>query len=263
MSPSPRVTSTSRTLAPHADAPPTPPEERSVASPTAIEALLEELGPQLRLGGAPVESLQRFATGIASIDELTEGGFPRGRLSEIAGPASSGRTSLALALLAGATASGEIASLVDLADAFDPASAEAAGVALERVLWVRPPGLKEALTCTERLIDASGFALVLLDLATAKGLARSPAPATWPRLTRAASSTGTGLVVLSHQRIAGSYTELAMELEPARARFSTSPALLEGLETGIARFRGGSAGKAHLPARQAYGLPSSRITHAG
>ena len=111
------MTSTSRTLAPHADAPPTPPEERSVASPTAIEALLEELGPQLRLGGAPVESLQRFATGIASIDELTEGGFPRGRLSEISGPASSGRTSLALALLAGATASGEIASLVDLAAA--------------------------------------------------------------------------------------------------------------------------------------------------
>ena len=104
MSPSPRVTSTSRTLAPHADAPPTPPEERSVASPTAIEALLEELGPQLRLGGAPVESLQRFATGIASIDELTEGGFPRGRLSEISGPAASGRTSLALALRAGALA---------------------------------------------------------------------------------------------------------------------------------------------------------------
>jgi hypothetical protein len=75
---------------------------------------------------------------------LLGGGFPRGGLSEIAGPPSSGRTSLALALLAAATARGEVAALVDAADAFDPPSAEAAGVALARLLWVRPPGLTEA-----------------------------------------------------------------------------------------------------------------------
>jgi recombination protein RecA len=103
-------------------------------------------------------------TGIPDLDRLLEGGFPHGRLSEIAGPLSSGRTSLALCLLARATRAGEMVAVVDAADAFDPASAQAAGARLDRVLWARAPGWREALRSAERLLEAHGFALVLLDL---------------------------------------------------------------------------------------------------
>lgn len=199
----------------------------------AVDALLRDLGPQLRLGGAPLETSPRFETGIEAIDALTGGGFSRGSLSEISGPSSSGRTSLALALLASTTRRGEVASVVDLADALDPGSAGAAGVDLEQVLWVRPPALREALRCTERLLEASGFALVLLDVTPP---AKIPTVA-WQRLSRAAQSSNTALVVLSDQRVAGASAEIALEFEPARARFTGTPSLLEGLEIEVALVR--------------------------
>ena len=159
-----------------------------------IAALLRDLGPQLQLGPGRLaaEPPGRFATGIPDIDALLGGGFPRGHLSEIAGPPSSGRTSVALALLARATRAGEIAAVVDDADAFDPASAAAAGVRLECVLWVRAPRPREALRSTERLLEARGFDLVLLDLGSA------PAGAGFSRLARTAASTGTALVQLGN-----------------------------------------------------------------
>ena len=92
-------------------------------------------------GVVPASQLQRpappmAATSVAAVDQLT-GGLPRGALSEICGPASSGRSSLLLAALAARTAAGEACALVDVTDSFDPVSAEAAGVDLRRVLWVR------------------------------------------------------------------------------------------------------------------------------
>ena len=76
------------------------------------------------------------STGLAVLDALT-GGLPRGALSEITGPASSGRTGVMLAALAGSTQREEACALVDASDNFDPASAALAGVDLERLLWVR------------------------------------------------------------------------------------------------------------------------------
>ena len=64
---------------------------------------------------------------------------PAGALSEISGPSSSGRTTLLLRLLARATAAGSCAAVIDPSDGFDPPSAEAQGVVLDRVLWVRAP----------------------------------------------------------------------------------------------------------------------------
>ncbi len=218
---------------------PTQPERPAVQTTTstkplgAVEALLRDLGPQLWRGGGPRETVSRFETGIEAIDTLTGGGFSRGSLSEIAGPCSSGRTSLAMALLASTTRRGEVASVVDLADALHPGSADTAGVDLERVLWVRPPALREALRCTERLLEASGFALVLLDLTPRVKIA----PAVWPRFARAAESSNTALVVLSPQRVTGTAAEIALEFEPARAHFTGTPALLEGLEIEVALVR--------------------------
>ena len=64
------------------------------------------------------------------------GEIPRGALTEISGPGSSGRTTFLYALLAAASAGQEFCALIDTADAFDPASAAAAGVRLSQVLWV-------------------------------------------------------------------------------------------------------------------------------
>ena len=79
---------------------------------------------------------EMVSSGIPELDMLT-GGWPRGCLSEICGSASSGRTSIALSALAQATQRGEACALVDASDALDPASAAAAGVEMERLLWIR------------------------------------------------------------------------------------------------------------------------------
>jgi hypothetical protein len=76
------------------------------------------------------------SSGIVSLDALI-GGLPRGGLTEITGPDSSGRTSVLLAALAAATQRGEICALIDATDSFHPHSAAAAGIDLARLLWVR------------------------------------------------------------------------------------------------------------------------------
>jgi hypothetical protein len=76
------------------------------------------------------------SSGIPQLDLLT-GGLARGCLTEICGAASSGRTSVLLFALARATQRGEVCALVDASDAFDPASAAAAGMEMSRLLWVR------------------------------------------------------------------------------------------------------------------------------
>jgi hypothetical protein len=123
---------------------------------------------------------------------------------------------------------------------------------LDRVLWVRTdrepaPGKLRGqsrgrggrddrsganisrllLRSAERILKAHGFALVLLDL-TIPNLRISPA--TGPRLVRAAASTGTALVIATRTRCMGTAAEIAIELTPARAHFTGTPALLEGLE---------------------------------
>ena len=194
--------------------------------------------PLVRLGGLS-EAPARLSTGLEPVDRLLAGGFPRGRLSEISGPVSSGRTSLALALSAAATRAGEVAAWLDAADAFDPTSARAAGIELDRLLWIRAPRVREALQGAERLLTARGFALVVLDLCRGvePGAARALGAATWQRLARAAAASGTALVVLGKDRFIGSHAALAVDLRATRLRFATSPGWLEGLDARIALAR--------------------------
>jgi hypothetical protein len=209
-----------------------------------LAALLRELGPRLRRSSelSALSAPAHRPSGIPALDRLLGGGFPCGRLSEIAGPAGAGCTSLALALLAATTRAGGSAALVDGADAFDPASAAAAGADLARTLWARAPRPREALRAAELLAVARGFALVLVDLPAGAG---ALPPARWQRLARAAAGSESALVVLtSGARAAGRSADLALELRPARARFSGRPALLEALETEavLVRRRGGAPG---------------------
>jgi len=96
--------------------------------------LLADVTPASRLEAHP--SPEMVSSGVFAIDALT-GGLPRGCLSEICGPASSGRTTVLLAALAAATRRGEFCAVVDAGDVLDPLSVTAAGVELERLLWVR------------------------------------------------------------------------------------------------------------------------------
>ena len=77
------------------------------------------------------------STGIAELDVLLRGGFPRGSLIELCGTSTSGRTSVSFALLAQATARQEVCAFVDVSDSLDPMSLAAAGVDLTRLLWIR------------------------------------------------------------------------------------------------------------------------------
>jgi recombination protein RecA len=116
-------------------------------SPKSVPALvLERLSQMPRLVAVtPASRLEVRAApemvsiGIRDLDSLT-GGLPRGCLTEICGPDSSGRTSVLLAALAAATRREEVCALVDASDALDPASAAAIGVEFGRLLWVRCEG---------------------------------------------------------------------------------------------------------------------------
>ncbi len=193
----------------------------------------------------------RFLALPAAVATLLGGGIPRGRVCEVAGPRSSGRTSFLHAVLAAVTAAGEVAAWVDLPAAFDPPSAARAGADLSAVLWVRPPSARAALRCAELILEAGGFALAILDL--------DPLPAprlcsqSWPRLARAAERSGTALLLLVPQRVAGSFAALSLVLEQRRVlwrrggdRGREAPSLLDGIESWavLARSKLGPAGKA-------------------
>ncbi len=178
------------------------------------------------------------SSGISPIDALT-GGLPRGCLTEVCGPESSGRTSLMLSALAAATRREEICTLIDASDSFDPHSAAAAGVNLDRLLWVRcgsqssalsrkrrqPTSLKEwerqrmedpveqALRATDLLLQSSGFGMVAIDLAGVPlKMARRIPLTTWFRFRRAVENTPTMLLVIGTHPCAESCASLSLKL---------------------------------------------------
>ncbi len=141
--------------------------------------------------------LPTTSTGVEALNHTLTGGWPRGHVSEIVGPASSGRTSVVMATLATATARGGVVAFVDVADRFDPESAAEAGVDLDRVLWVRGPSMtwgtsqsavgdlavRRGLRAFDLIVRAGGFAVVVLDLADVPEQAVRALPAsTWLRL---------------------------------------------------------------------------------
>jgi hypothetical protein len=189
------------------------------------------------------------SSGIAALDGLT-GGWPRGCLSEICGPASSGRTGVLLAALARSTQNGEVCALVDAGDALDPASAGAAGVDLGKLLWVRcgkavlgsqfpvlssrgkqmdhrnmdgleiaterrrwELQLEQVLKVADLLLQSNGFGMIVLDLGDIP--VRSPRQiplASWFRFRRAIERTPTVLLVMEQQPIAGSCSSLLVKV---------------------------------------------------
>jgi len=215
-------------------------------------ALLDRLGRPggVRLGAAHPETVPRLATGLSALDAVLGGGIPRGRITELAGPRSAGRTGLAAAIAASATRAGETIAWVDPADALDPEAAAAADIALARLLWVRPRGVPDALRAAEILLGAGGFGLVLLDVDAVQSGGRA-----WPRLAHAAERTRSTLLVVAPRRAAGTFAAVGLELGARRVRWTGGPGrlvLLEGIEASltVARSRLGRWGQS-LVVRQA------------
>ena len=166
-------------------------------------------------------------SGITALDARLGGGLPRGHLSELVGPRSSGRTSLLLRLLAAATSRGELVALVDALDMFDAGSAAAAGVDFERLLWIRGhvvpnPGLcrdlnqralEQAVKAFTLALQAGTFGLVAFDVseAPADALRRLPFT-TWLRLQRIVEGSQTASVLVGAEPMARSSAGLTVQL---------------------------------------------------
>ena len=124
----------------------------SAAARMALESLLRDRKLDTTLTTAlPLEWTggdECAPTGLPSLDAQLLGGVPRGQVSEIVGPRSSGRTSVLRALMATATRRGELVALIDTLDRFDPASAVAAGVDFTRLLLVRGQDANCCLQCS-------------------------------------------------------------------------------------------------------------------
>lgn len=182
--------------------------------------------------GHGLEEPERFfRTGIETIDELLAGGLQRNELVEVVGWRSSGRFSMTLSVLAGATQMGESAALVDLGDHLDPQAAMGAGIDLERLLWLRPQHIKEALGATELLLGA-GFSLIVLDLGQPPLRGGRGIESAWLRLQRGAIDHHCALLVSSPYRASGTAAHAVLELHGARGGWfgrASEPRLLGGL----------------------------------
>lgn len=157
--------------------------------------------------------VETLSTGVEEIDALT-GGLPRGALSEIFGPASSGRTSLMYSALAYATTHEETCALVDTNDVFAPGAATAAGIDFKRLLWVRCGGnLENAFKATDLLLHAGGFGLVILDLGDVAGKdARRIISSWWYRFRRTVEDRPTVLTVISEEACTRACAAVTLEL---------------------------------------------------
>ena len=152
-------------------------------------------------------------TGISELDNLT-GGIPRGALSEIFGPASSGRTSLLYSMLHFATTHDEICALIDINNVFAPTAAAPAGIDLDRFLWVRcDSNLEHGFKATDLILHAGGFGLVVLDMGDVTGKdAKRIISSWWYRFRRTVENTPTAIVVVSAEACTRSCASLTVEL---------------------------------------------------
>lgn len=121
-------------------------------------------GTVMKLGDSPVEKVDVIKTGSIGLDAaLGIGGLPRGRVIEIYGPESSGKTTLALHAIAEAQKNGGIAAFIDAEHAFDRFYAQKLGVDVENLLVSQPDNGEQALEITENLIRSGAIDIIVID----------------------------------------------------------------------------------------------------
>jgi hypothetical protein len=217
---------------------------RRVIPPASLglkDSRLAAITPASRLAVRPAPEM--VSSGIVALDAFT-GGLPRGCLTEICGPASSGRTTLLLSALVAATRRGECCAVVDAGDTLDPQSVADAGVELDRLLWVRcgenspkklpragsnpekknfgkveshsaMQPLEQLLRAADLLLESGGFGMIALDLGDLPPQTARRIPlTTWFRYRRVVEHTPTVLLAVERQSIAGSCSSLLIKLGP-------------------------------------------------
>jgi len=228
---------------------------------TAARATLESLLRSRRLDRTlttalpaidPYDEYACAPTAVAALDARLGGGLPRGQLSEVTGARSSGRTSLLLHALAAATARGELTALVDVLDMLDVESMAAAGVDLDRLLWIRGhvvmnPGLcrdenqramEQAVRALTLVLQAGNFGLVAFDAADAPSDALRRLPfTTWLRLQRMVEGSQTVCLLAGAEPMARSAAGLSLRLEQRspdrRPGFRFDCVLFDGLDLDV------------------------------
>jgi recombination protein RecA len=193
---------------------------------SSAASIRSQVAIQTRIPGAldfrPRPAPEILSTGIPELDELC-GGLPRGSLTEICGPPSSGRTTVVSSILRQVTRREECCALIDISNTFDPGSAARNDVDLRRLLWIRCAGwhrkltpIDKALQAADLVINAGGFGLIVLDLADIEPrLARRIPLASWYRFRRNVETTRTVFLVVDQQPCAGSCASAVLTLEQA------------------------------------------------
>lgn len=121
-------------------------------------------GTIMRMGDSPVESIEAIHTGSIGLDiALGIGGLPKGRVIEIYGPESSGKTTLAIHAIAEVQRNGGIAAFIDAEHAFDRYYAQKLGVDIENLLISQPDNGEQALEITENLIRSGAIDIIVID----------------------------------------------------------------------------------------------------
>jgi recombination protein RecA len=121
-------------------------------------------GTVMKLGDSPIESIPAISTGSIGLDAaLGIGGLPKGRVTEIYGPEASGKTTLAIQVIAEAQKAGGIAAFIDAEHAFDRFYAKNLGVDIENLLISQPDNGEQALEITENLIRSGAIDIIVID----------------------------------------------------------------------------------------------------
>lgn len=145
---------------------PAPNAEKMKALQAAMEKIEKSYGKGsiMKMGDDRVENIEVIPTGSIALNAaLGVGGYPRGRVIEIYGPESSGKTTLAIHAIAEAQKAGGIAAIIDAEHAFDRFYAEKLGVDIENLLISQPDSGEQALEIAEQLIRSSAVDIVVID----------------------------------------------------------------------------------------------------
>ncbi len=141
-------------------------DERSKALKLAIEKIEKDFGKGaiMKLGDKPAVSVETIPTGALALDvALGVGGIPRGRIIEVYGPESSGKTTLAQHIVAECQKKGGIAAFVDAEHALDPEYARNLGVNVDELLISQPDTGEQALDITEELVRSGAVDIIVVD----------------------------------------------------------------------------------------------------
>ena len=143
-----------------------PSEERIKALKLAIDKIEKDFGKGaiMKLGDKPAVSVETIPTGALALDvALGVGGIPRGRIIEVYGPESSGKTTLAQHIVAECQKKGGIAAFVDAEHALDPEYARNLGVNIDELLISQPDTGEQALDITEELVRSGAVDIIVVD----------------------------------------------------------------------------------------------------